>query len=81
MIGLLLGTSRLVVGVEPDPVGRRVFLDARWKGQYVLVDHPEAIREIDQAWARGGHVTMSTEDGRWPRTITSYDTMALRRRR
>jgi hypothetical protein len=75
VIGVALGLEEFVVGVEPDPFGRRMFLRSRHLGRYVLVDDPDAIRELDRAWARGGHVTIDRRSlpAHW---LTSYDTMA-----
>jgi hypothetical protein len=75
VIGLALGLDELVVGVEPDPFGRRLFLRARWLGRYVRVESPEACRAVDRAWASSGHVGVpkTALPAHW---LTSYDTMA-----
>jgi hypothetical protein len=75
VIGLALGLDEFVVGVEPDPVGRRMFLRTRYQGRYVLVVSPEACDALDRAWASGQHVGVprASLPAHW---LTSYDTMA-----
>jgi hypothetical protein len=54
--GLLFGIDRLIVGVERDRGGWvRVYLDARWKHRYVLLQPgPEAERVVAQ-WSNPMH--------------------------
>lgn len=59
IFGLLAGTHTLVVGVEDqDDGGLRLYLDARYRGVYVVVDDPAAQAQARAAWATGGHVTI-----------------------
>lgn len=64
MIGLVLGTEVLVVGVEDQPEGwTKVFIGARYKNTYV-VPMPEEVERIKQAWGASymGHLTMPRPD-------------------
>lgn len=54
----------LITGVEDDPggIGVRVFVGARYKGDYFLVSEPEAVEEARRAWGRGGHCFGDLDD-------------------
>lgn len=52
--------ARLITGVEVDPNDpetTRVYLGARHLGVHTHVKDPAAIRELNQAWSNGGHLT------------------------
>jgi hypothetical protein len=58
--GLIAGTHALVVGVEDDEHGTRVYLDHRARGLYVVVEDEAAQREVRKAWAASrGHLTIA----------------------
>lgn len=52
--------STLVVGVEDELVDGclKVYISARYLGYYVLIQDPEAQREVRRAWSGMGHVTI-----------------------
>jgi hypothetical protein len=57
--GLFAGTHTLLVGVEDDPDGGiRVYLGHRGRGLYAVITDADAIEEVRNAWAGGGHVTI-----------------------
>jgi hypothetical protein len=57
--GLIAGTHTLLVGVEDQEDGAlRLYLGARYRGLYVVVDDPDAQAQARAAWATGGHVTI-----------------------
>lgn len=59
IFGLIAGTHTLLVGVEDQDDGvLRLYLDARHRGLYVVVDDPAAQAQARAAWATGGHVTI-----------------------
>jgi hypothetical protein len=59
--GWLAGTHCLVVGVEDGPDGTlKVYVDARWKGLYAIVEDAEAQEAIRRAWANtSSHLTIT----------------------
>lgn len=59
--GLLAGTHCLVVGVEDGPEGMlKVYVDARHRGLYALVEDAEAQQAIRRAWANtSSHLTIT----------------------
>lgn len=63
MVDLMTGRTALVVGVKDDPDGAlKVYVGARYRGIYVLVDDANAQHEIQRAWATGGHVLVPLPD-------------------
>jgi hypothetical protein len=59
ILGLALGTHTLVVGVEDDASGAlRVYLGARWKNVYCLIDNEVDKDAVRRAWSHQGHVTI-----------------------
>lgn len=60
------GTTRLVVGVEPDelePHLLRVYIDARYRWTYVLVADTEDQRRVLGAWRNEHHVYIPVPEG------------------
>lgn len=62
LFNLLTGDSVLMVGVEDDPEGGiRVYINARYLGQYVLCTNPDDINRVRNAWgSTAQHVFMPT---------------------
>lgn len=61
MLGLFTGDSTFLVGVEDNPGGGlRCFLGSRHRGLYVIVDEPDEMAKVRNAWAGGGHVCFPT---------------------
>lgn len=62
MLGLILGMDTLVVGVEDDEEtgGLRMYVGARWKGIYAIVEDEDAKKDLRNAWAGSycGHLTV-----------------------
>lgn len=63
MVDLMTGNTALVVGVEDGPDDAlKVYIGARYRGVYVLVDDADAQREIRRAWDTMGHVLIPLPD-------------------
>lgn len=62
LFGLLFGTSTLVTGVEPGPGDSlKVYVGARFRGIYFLVDDPAEKERVERAWSdRSAHVVIET---------------------
>jgi hypothetical protein len=57
LVDLMTGSTALVVGLDDGPDDSlKVYIGARYKGRYLLVDDPAAQRVIRDAWAGMGHV-------------------------
>jgi hypothetical protein len=58
LLASLVGDTTLVVGVEDELEEGclKVYVGARYLGTYVLIQDPEAQREVRTAWRGGGHV-------------------------
>jgi hypothetical protein len=59
-LGLAIGLSTLVVGVENDAETGclRMYVGHRSRGIYALIEDEEAKDELRRAWAQGGHVVV-----------------------
>jgi hypothetical protein len=60
--GLIAGTEVEVVGVEDDSDGRglRIYLTHRSMGAYAVIEDADAQRQVREAWAGQGRVTVPT---------------------
>jgi hypothetical protein len=71
---LMCGLGTLVVGVEEDPQGVRVFVDHRSRGLYFIA-RGETAEMARRAWAAiGNHLVLDVRE--MPPLITHYDTVA-----
>jgi len=63
ILGMILGTARLVVGVDDEPTGGvRVFIGSRHLGHYAVFTEAEGAQRVRDAWATArGHVTIDED--------------------
>jgi hypothetical protein len=60
VLGLLMGTSVLVVGVEDDAATGclRMYVGARYRGIYALVEDEDAKDALQRAWHSSRHLVV-----------------------
>lgn len=60
LVDYFFGRHALIVGVEDDHDGGvRIYLHARYRWIYVLIDDPADCESIKRQWAgHGGHLTL-----------------------